>query len=146
MKFNRATTALAGLIVMGLASTQLLWAVPSSKEELLQSVKEAVAKKDSAAIMGLFNKENTDLRMMSMSEMMVTQIVKDPIKEVSLEPLEVNFKAAIVVGDQVYHPNIPVLGYVKFHTGGENSVSMNMPYGEKDGSYYLAGTVKEAVQ
>ena len=137
---------LVGVVMLGLSSSATpLWAAPASPEELLQAAKDAVGKKDTAGMLALFNKDNADAQMTAMSEMMVGQMMQSDIKEISLAALEPDFKAVNVVGTDVYRPNIPLKGYVKFNLGGDGNLSANLPYGEKNGAYYFSTTKKEAV-
>ena len=145
MKFFRQIQTLLGILAVTMSLSSLAWAAPASKEELLQAVKDAVAKKDTAAIGALFATENADPEMSAMSQGMAAEIVKGDVKDVTFEPLEDDFNPEMVVGTTVYRPNIPILGYIKFDLGGENNMSITMPYGEKDGAYYLVMTTKGTV-
>ncbi len=128
-------------IVLSVVSTNV-FAAAGSEAEFLSAVKDAHAKKDTAAFMALFAAENADPEMMAMSAQVVQGLVSSDVKGISLKPLPEDFVSERRRGNGIYRPNIPVLGKVVFDMGGS---LVSMPYGEKDGSFYLAGTSKEIV-
>ena len=146
MKLKFYFVSIAFVAAMSFIGAALVWAAPSSKEELLEVIKSSIAKKDTAALKALCAKENADPELLAMSQSMITQMAGVEIKDISLTPLLANFKPEEVVGDDVYKPNVTVLGKVSFKLGGDNNSTMSMPYGEKNGKFYIASSHKEKVK
>ena len=142
-KFHFASTAL--IIAVSFMGAALVWAAPSSKEELLETIKASIAKKDAAALKALCATENADSELLAMSQAMIAQMASMKIKDISLVPLAANFRPEEVVGNEVYKSNVNVLGEVCFKLDGDNNPTMSMPYGEKNGKFYIASSHKEKI-
>ena len=115
---------------------------PTSAEQLRSELESALKARDTNAIAGLFNVAGISEEMKSMLPLETGMMVYQGSSNVTLKPLPTGIELTNEVGGVRYRPNIPVVGLIVVE-GVKPGNTMQIPYGEQDGKFYLPGTVKE---
>lgn len=120
------------------------------KDQFLQNIRAAVENKDEHAFWNLFNLEGVVADMKAVIEKHVWKSLKSAeLLDVSYEPLPEDFRAEYVVDGIRYHPNLKVLGWVKFkykrtkQKTKQGDSTTSVLYGQKGNRLLFVGTVKE---
>ncbi|MGZ4973889.1 MAG: hypothetical protein ACXWBP_05455 [Limisphaerales bacterium] len=121
---------------------------PASAEDLLKKVEAALKAKDKAALLGCFDWQGVSAEIKSMHERFtVEMMLKNPVKTLKLAPLPADQITEFERNGVRYHPNVTIVGVIDFEfaTEGTHKSSAQMPYGTKDGHFYLSNTLEERV-
>ena len=132
------------LNTMVIATSVLAKDPPASAEKLRSQLEFALKAKDTNAIQALFNKQGVSEEMKSMDTGMFDEFVKPAanIKSVTLQPLPAGMQLTSEANGVRYVPNVAVAGLIDVESTVEGN-SAQMPYGSKDGAFYIAGTIEE---
>lgn len=127
-----------------IASSALANNPPASAEQLRSQLESAIKAKDRKAIEALSNERGVSDEMKSLDGMLFDDLVKPDasIKSVALLPLPKDFQLTNEVGGVRYIPNVSVVGLINVEFKEEGN-SLQMSYGQKDGTFYIAGMVAE---
>ncbi|MDR3457876.1 MAG: hypothetical protein P4N60_10555 [Verrucomicrobiae bacterium] len=117
---------------------------PTSAEQLRSELESAIKAKDRNALKSLFNEHGLSAEMKSIDDETFNDLVKPDsnIKSVKLSPLPADFHATNELNGVRYVPNVSVVGMVDVQFAEEGN-SLQLPYGQKDGAFYMAGTTEE---
>ncbi|MDB6123476.1 MAG: hypothetical protein JWQ71_2469 [Pedosphaera sp.] len=145
---HHLTKILSLLIILGGFSSAFAKSTPNSALELVNKVSDAVKAKDTNAYMALINWDGVSDKYKTMTGKIVADCLMQEFRSIELAPLPVSFPLTNEMNGVRYTPNLKVLGLVaiKFRQTNttHNSVSeMKLPYGQKDGGFYLSGVITE---
>ena len=132
--------ALGALLILLLPSTYA--APPTSAEQLRSQLESALKAKDTNALVALVNWQGVSADMKSMTVEEDADMVKHEIASVKLAPLPAAFEATNELNGVRYLLNVAAAGFVDVEYT-ESGNGEQIPYGTKDGAYYLAGTIEE---
>jgi hypothetical protein len=121
---------------------------PATAEELLNKVEAALKAKDKTALLGCFHWQGVSDRIKSMHESMTApMLLKNPAKTLKFGPPPAKQTTEFERNGVRYRPNVTVVGVIaiEFATQGTHSSSAQLPYGKKDGHFYLSNTIEEPV-
>jgi len=144
MRINKKYKTITYCIVLFLLSYSVLNAQPSSPQQLKDELAEAMKTGDSDKISALFYWEGIDDEMRKLSERNINQLIEFPPQKIELIPLPEDFKTEFVRNGIKYRPNLKLIGIIKIKYGDERPdyiTDTKIPYGVKDGIYYLPNTV-----
>ena len=134
------------LLILFLVSTPLLNAQPTSPEQLRDELTEAMKTQDKEKISALFNWEGVDDQMREYSNRNINQMAEYPAEKIELLPLPDGFKTEFIRDGIRYTPNVKLVGVLRIiygDDGPEAITDASIPFGIKDGKYYLPNTVTE---
>jgi thiol-disulfide isomerase/thioredoxin len=117
---------------------------PASESQLLQEFEAALKAKDKDAILLLFNWQGVPTEMKSFHSQMITELLKKDVKSVKLSPFPTNFPTTIEEGGVRYSLNVSPVGILEVKFDHEDN-SMPLPYGKKNGAFYIAGSTEELI-
>ena len=121
---------------------------PSSAEQLRYEVESALKNQNSRALIALFNwdeiQEKDGVKMLM--KMAFNERWKDTNKvtRVKLSPLPAHYKATNEVFSLRTRDNVTVIGIIDIECSDRN-FNEHLPYGTKEGSFYIAQTVREII-
>ena len=116
----------------------------ASSGELAQKVEQALKAKDATAMAALYNWDRVAPDIKSQLQEAVESMVGDPVRKVELRPLPGDFEPVQELGDQCYVQNVKAEGVVTLiYSLEDDSAIATMPYGAKNGRYYLSAPVME---
>ncbi len=134
------------LLILFLLSSTALNAQPGSPEQLKDELKAAMKAKNKDMISALFNWEGVDSQMREYSQKNIDRMAEFPAQEIELLPLPEGFKTEFIRDGIRYTPNVKLVGILRIiygDDGPETVMDASIPYGVKDGKYYLPNTVTE---
>jgi hypothetical protein len=117
---------------------------PRSAEQLRSKIQSALKSKDTNAFHALFNWHGVSKSMMADMNDETADLFSHAIGSVKLVALPADFQPTNELNGVRYKPNLAIVGliYVEYT---ENGNSISMPYGTKDGVFYLSSTVEEKI-
>lgn len=136
------------LLIAVVSFPSLLIAQPASPEQLKGELKEAMNKKDKEKITALFYWEGVSDEAREFSKSNIDKMAKYPAKEIKLLPLPDGFQTEMVQGRFIYMPNVELVGILQIIYGDDGPPTYSdaqIPYGVKDGKYYLPNTIAKPV-
>jgi hypothetical protein len=120
---------------------------PTSAEQLRTQVETALRAKDTNAFTALFNWQGVSPSNKALLIDLNSDIYSHDIAAVKLAGLPVDFEPTNELNGVRSRPNVVVVGMidVEFKGNGatEGQDSESLPYGTKDGAFYLAGTIED---
>ena len=140
------TKNLIYLFVLLFSFSAALSAQPTSPEQLRDELTAAMKSQDKEMISVLFNWEGVDDQMKQYSERNINQMAEYPADKIELHPLPDGFKTEFIRDGIRYTPNVKLVGVLRIvygEDGPEAITDATIPYGVKDGKYYLPNTVSE---
>ncbi len=141
------------LALMALSSALTAFAAPekdapATAEDLLKKFDAALKAKDKDAVLHLFDWQGVSAEIRSMHERVTVQVLlRAPVKSIKLAPLPASQITEFERNGVRYRPNVTIVGIidVQFATQGTHSSAAQVPYGKKDGHFYLSNTIEERV-
>jgi len=133
-------TAFVALITLALPSA--VAAPPTSAEQLRSELESAVKAKDKDAVLALVNWQGVSDDMKSMMKELDGDLCNHDIASVTLTALPPGFQPTNEMNGVRYVPNVDIVGMIEVEYT-EKGNNMQMPYGTKDGAFYISGTVEE---
>jgi hypothetical protein len=130
------------LLLFTMSVTTFAKDAPISAEQLRSELESAIKAKDTNAIISLFNLRGVSEDMKSEAVEAAAEMVKDDIASVKLAPLPADFQHTNELNGVRYFPNVAVVGIIDVETTNPGN-GTQIPYGEKDGKFFLPGTIKE---
>lgn len=121
-------------------------AQPTTPEKLKDELTTAMKAQDKEKISALFNWEGVDPQMKEYSKRNINQMAEYPAAQIELLPLPEGFKTEFIRDGVRYTPNVKLEGIMRIvygEDGPEGITDASIPYGAKDGKYYLPNTVSE---
>jgi uncharacterized protein (TIGR03435 family) len=115
---------------------------PASAEQLRSKLEAALKAKNKNAVLSLVNWQGVSEDMKSMITEEDADMVKQDIAGVKLLPLPADFQPTNEMNGIRYMPNVIVVGIIDVEFT-EKGNAVQMPYGTKDGIFYLASTIEE---
>lgn len=120
---------------------------PSSAELLLFRVESALKTKEIEALLGLFNWQDVSKEMRASTSKRMAEMLKDDVINISLSSIPTDMKdnyEGYTRDGVLYRPNVSIVGVidVRFKQKGYR---LQMPYGKKDKSFYIASVVEERI-
>jgi len=119
-------------------------AQPTSPEQLKDELEVAMKAKDKDKISALFYWVGVGNMMKESSKRNIDQMAEYPAQKIELLPLPDDFQTEFIRGGLKYIPNIKLVGMLKIIYGDDGPPTFadaNIPYGIKDGKYYLPNTI-----
>lgn len=125
-------------------------AQPASKEELFDAFQQAVDEQNQDALVSLYYFEgvNDEMRLRAIDQI-GKYFLSDEFKIISLSfaQLPKDAQTEIVQNGMRYRPSVEPLGYIEVQFSEKSPFqTMSLPYGEVNGSFYLASTVVEEMK
>jgi hypothetical protein len=117
-------------------------APPTSAEQLRTELESALKAKDKNAVSALVNWQGVSEDMKSMMTEEDADMVNQDIASVKLLPLAADFQPTNEMNGVRYIPNVTVVGMIDVEYIAKGN-AVQMPYGTKDGFFYLASTIEE---
>jgi len=134
------------ILTFCLSFSPVLNAQSTSPEQLKDALAEAMKLKDKEKISSLFNWDGVDNQMKVLSKRNIDQMAEYPAQRIELLPLPEGFKTEFIRNGTKYIPNVKLVGILRIvygDDGPESITDASIPYGIKDGKYYLPNTVTE---
>ena len=140
MKF--LTKILLSVLALILYSTPALAEGAKSPEELASKVKQAIVDKDSKTISALYYWEGVDPGIEKQLKESIVMMLEEPPRKADVIPVPDNFQAVQEMGSQRFSQNLKVEGMIRLvYSLEDESAIATMPYGAKEGSYYLTAPI-----
>jgi len=133
---------LLGVLLLGFAAVFNSSAAPTSAEQLRSEFEAAMKAKDTNALLALVNWKGVSAEMKS--EMIEEDTADDTAAFVGVKllPLPADYQLTNELDGIRYFPNVHVVGFLGVNYKDQNTTGQ-IPYGESDGGFYVAGTVQE---
>jgi len=137
------------MVLLLVTNTATCSSVPHYEEylanDLCAKVIIAIQEKNIDKYLQTYNLDNVDNNEIDSIKRFFTQRIKDNLISVKTQPLDDTFKAEYFSGKYKYRSNMGAIGYVVIETSPQDGgYCMNkIVFGEKNGSYYIAGLIKE---
>jgi hypothetical protein len=137
-----------GILLFGLAVVFQSSGAPTSAEQLRSEFEKALNEKDTNAVLTLVNWKGVGVEMKSEVTDAMADTVGSTVTNVTLLTLSKDYQATNEVNGIRYFPNVWVKGMIDVEFKGKkigNTEIPNeqIPYGESDGRFYIAGTIQE---
>jgi len=132
------------LLIIFLVLTPVIKAQPTSPEQLKDELEVAMKAKDKDKISALFYWVGVGNMMKESSKRNIDQMAEYPAQKIELLPLPDDFQTEFIRDGLKYIPNIKLVGMFKIIYGDDGPPTFtdaNIPYGIKDGKYYLPNTI-----
>ena len=133
-----------GFIIAICGQTLFAKDLPTSAEQLRIEVESALKTKDTNALVTLFNWQGVSDDMKSDMKDENADIFNHNIASVKLISLPADFQPTNELNGVLYKPNVIVVGQINIEYS-EKGNSVQIPYGTKDGVFYLSSTVEEKI-
>lgn len=117
---------------------------PTSPEQLRGAVESALKMKDTNALTQLVNWQGASDHMKSLTDGVIKDLFKHPYSAVKLIGLPDGFRSIFERDGIRYSPNVSVVGMLEVDFSGMDQW-MKLPYGKKDGGFYISCTVEEKI-
>lgn len=134
------------VLALCLSFSSLLNAQSESPEQLKSKLSEAMKTKNREEIKALFYWEGVSDEMKQFADSNIEKMVEYPPAKIELLPLPDNFQTEFIRNSVKYIPNVKLVGILRIvygEDGPESITDASIPYGIKDGKYYLPNTVTE---
>ena len=140
--YKRESIVLGILLFLGLATLGTLFQKLLNRSAIFSS--KAMKAKDKDKISALFYWVGVGNIMKESSKRNIDQIAEYPAQKIELLPLPDDFQTEFIRDGLKYIPNIKLVGMFKIIYGDDGPPTFadaNIPYGIKDGKYYLPNTI-----
>jgi hypothetical protein len=143
MKYALAIVCLS--VLLGVSGPQSILGkdVPASASQLLQQFESALKAKDKEACMSLLNSQGISIEVKSFYNQMITELFKLDVQNVVLAPIPGNFPANMDGEGFHYGLNVTPVGVLDVQSTVRKINLMQLPYGKKDGVFYIAGLTEK---
>ncbi|HUI06731.1 MAG TPA: HEAT repeat domain-containing protein [Verrucomicrobiae bacterium] len=115
---------------------------PASAEELRSLLESALKAKEKNVVLSLFNQQGVSKDMKSIGDFIVADMCNHNIAAVKLSGLPADFQPTNELNGVRYLLNVAAVGMMDVEYT-EKGNAVKMPYGTKDGVFYLASTIEE---
>jgi hypothetical protein len=130
---------LLAVAFFGFAIVLNSFSAPTSAEQLRSEFETAIKAKDTNAIFALVNWKGVSAEMKSE---MADEMDTSGLINVKLLPLPADYQLTNELNGVRYFPNVQVVGLLGVNYTNQDSTGQ-IPYGESEGAFYIAGTVQE---
>lgn len=131
-----------GVLFFGFVVVFNSFGAPTSAEQLRSEFEAALKAKDTNAVLALVNWKGVSPQMKPDIIDQMTEMVMPKAVSVNLLPLPADYQPTNEMDGVRYYPNVHVLGQINVETTEKGNASQ-IPYGESDGGFYIAGVVQE---
>ena len=124
--------------------SQVLIAQPSTPEQLKDELQAAMKAKDKDKISALFYWVGVGNMMKEYSQQNIDKMAEYPPEKIEILPLPDGFQTEFVRDGLRYIPNVKLVGMFRVIYGEDGPpefTDAKIPYGVKDGKYYLPNTI-----
>ena len=131
-------------LILLLFFTQTLIAQPSTPEQLKDELQAAMKAKDIEKISALFYWVGVGNMMKEYSQQNIEKMAEYPAEKIEILPLPDGFQTEFVRDGLRYIPNVKLVGMFRVLYGEDGPpkfTDAKIPYGVKDGKYYLPNTI-----
>jgi hypothetical protein len=115
---------------------------PTSAEQLRSEFEAALKAKDTNAVLALVNWKGVSDTMKSDTSGQMGDTISQGVAGVKLLPLPADQQLTNEMDGVRYFPNVHVLGLINVESAEKGNGSQ-IPYGESNGGFYIAGVVQE---
>ena len=143
-----AKKVLLALVITMSAVNAFGSSAPTSADELVKRLEQAVKAKNKAAVLELFCWDGVSKDMRTKQEAPI-HILLDEVNQgleltsVKAGPLPPDFQIDQVINGVKYHPNLPVLGVIHVMLAEDtNPTEFIFAYGKKDKSFFMSALVE----
>ena len=139
---------LLGVLLLSCAVSHTSFGAPTSAEQLRAEFESALKAKDTNAILSLVNWNGVAAEMKSDLTQEMGEAAGSTVASVKLLPLSSDYQPTNELNGVRYYPNVHVQGMIEVTFQAkkvENTQipSEEIPFGESNGAFYIAGTVQE---
>ena len=117
--------------------------LPTSAEQLRSEIEAALKAGDIQAALSLNNLKGVSDEMKSGTTDEMSELIKQGATNVKLLPLSDDYEPTNEMDGVRYFPNVNVRGLLDFESATNKDDSTQIPYGDSDGKFYVAGVVQE---
>lgn len=116
--------------------------LPTSAEELRNELEAALKAGNIKAVLALNNWKNVSAEMKGGMSDEISELIKQGVSSVKLLPLPDDYEFTNEMDGVRYFSNVHVQGLIEIASTNKDD-SDEIPYGDSDGKFYVAGTVQE---
>ena len=142
MTKNFLRLAVTALFLSTASITTFAKDAPTTAEQLRSEFETALKARDTNAVLSLVNWKNVSAEMKSDMTEQMGDTIASGIAGVKLLPLPADQELTNELNGVRYFPNVHVKGQIDIESTQKGNASQ-IPYGESDGAFYIAGVVQE---